>query len=47
MVRHQCYVLQVHKFILEAMENFPGDEILQEAAIEALAVLGGAGMFEG
>ncbi|XP_035828110.1 leucine-rich repeat serine/threonine-protein kinase 2 isoform X2 [Aplysia californica] len=42
MVRHQCYVLNVHSRVLEAMENFPGDEILQEAAIEALAVLGGA-----
>ena len=25
------------------MDAFPGDEVLQEASIEALAVLGGAG----
>ncbi|CAL1534532.1 unnamed protein product [Lymnaea stagnalis] len=42
MIRHQCFVVNIHVRILEAMDNFPGDEYLQEAAIEALAVLGGA-----
>ncbi|XP_055882524.1 leucine-rich repeat serine/threonine-protein kinase 2-like isoform X3 [Biomphalaria glabrata] len=41
-IRHQCFVVKVHLYILEAMDNFPGDEYLQEAAIEAMAVLGGA-----
>lgn len=40
--RHQTFIVGMHINILSAMENFPGDEILQEAAIEALAVLGGA-----
>ncbi|KAH9504825.1 hypothetical protein Btru_062039 [Bulinus truncatus] len=42
MIRLQCFVMKLHIHILEAMDNFPGDEYLQEAAIEALAVLGGA-----
>nr|KAG5687425.1 hypothetical protein BaRGS_019824 [Batillaria attramentaria] len=42
MIRHQCFVLHVHKLILQAMDTFPGDDVLQEASIEALAVLGGA-----
>ncbi|CAG5133127.1 unnamed protein product, partial [Candidula unifasciata] len=40
--RHQCFVVNMHLRILEAMECFPGDEFLQEVAVEALAVLGGA-----
>ncbi|XP_070193267.1 leucine-rich repeat serine/threonine-protein kinase 2-like isoform X2 [Littorina saxatilis] len=42
MIRHQCFVVRVHILILSAMDCFPGDEVLQEASIEALAVLGGA-----
>ncbi|XP_046544491.1 leucine-rich repeat serine/threonine-protein kinase 2-like [Haliotis rubra] len=40
--RHLCFVKKIHKKILVAMEVFPDNEILQEAGIEALAVLGGA-----
>ena len=43
LVRHQCFVVRVHILILLAMDLYPGDEVLQEASIEALAVLGGAG----
>ncbi|GFR73438.1 leucine-rich repeat serine/threonine-protein kinase 2-like [Elysia marginata] len=42
LVRHQCFVFSVHLRNLEAMDNFAGDEYLQEAALELLAVLGGA-----
>ncbi|KAK3762803.1 hypothetical protein RRG08_040498 [Elysia crispata] len=42
LVRHQCFVFSVHLRVLEAMDNFAGDEYLQEAALELLAVLGGA-----
>ncbi|XP_059152219.1 leucine-rich repeat serine/threonine-protein kinase 2-like [Physella acuta] len=42
LVRHQCFVIDIHLHVLKAMDDFPGDEYLQEAAIEALAVLGGA-----
>lgn len=42
-MRHQCFVLKVHISILSAIDTFPGDEVLQETAIEALIVLGGAG----
>ncbi|XP_071082435.1 leucine-rich repeat serine/threonine-protein kinase 2-like [Haliotis cracherodii] len=40
--RHLCFLKKIHKRILVAMEMFPANEILQEACIEALAVLGGA-----
>ncbi|GFO07401.1 leucine-rich repeat serine/threonine-protein kinase 2, partial [Plakobranchus ocellatus] len=42
LVRHQCFVFSIHLRNLEAMDNFAGDEYLQEAALELLAVLGGA-----
>ena len=35
-------MFSVHLRVLEAMDNFAGDEYLQEAALELLAVLGGA-----
>ncbi|XP_076447984.1 leucine-rich repeat serine/threonine-protein kinase 2-like [Babylonia areolata] len=41
-IRHQCFVLRIHALILSAMDTFPGVEVLQEASLEALAVLGGA-----
>lgn len=43
-VRHQCFVVRIHGRIISAIDSFPGDQVLQETAIEALAVLGGAGM---
>ncbi|XP_025107353.1 leucine-rich repeat serine/threonine-protein kinase 2-like isoform X2 [Pomacea canaliculata] len=41
-VRHQCFVVRIHDRIISAIDSFPGDQVLQETAIEALAVLGGA-----
>ena len=43
LIRHQCFVVGVHTLILSAMDSYPEDEVLQEASIEALAVLGGVG----
>jgi hypothetical protein len=36
-------VLRIHQQITSAIDTFPGDEVLQEASVEALAVLGAAG----
>ncbi|KAK6177346.1 hypothetical protein SNE40_015465 [Patella caerulea] len=41
-IRHQCIVEKVHLHILSILDNFPDDRIIQEAGIEAIAVLGGA-----
>ncbi|XP_041348341.1 leucine-rich repeat serine/threonine-protein kinase 2-like isoform X2 [Gigantopelta aegis] len=41
-IQHLCFIEGVHYHVIEAFTHFPDNAILQEAAIEALAVLGGA-----
>lgn len=45
-VRYQCLVENVPDRIIACMKQFPKEAMLQEAGLEAFAVLAGAGKYE-